>query len=258
MLNLKVFGQAFQRERLKSSYSLANFAKHTGGLSKEDIRQIEAGEKAPPKLAIKKIVHCFPILMQFENDLRHGNFEEPRSEVRQAKPKRARTPEPTRLPPPPKRVCMAPQAAPRKAKLEIVRQNQLPPPVLTTPLAAPLTQALRKTRPEMLSELTATVKKRLGNHTAEDYDFTIKNDGNALIVKLQVSEGKMDEDGELELVDSGCYITVSARGSGLGVFCKTMTSGNVSDTLPRMDGVLELVQIAKVLHEAVKDRRFDD
>lgn len=240
MLKLEDFGAALRNEREKASYSLANFARNTAGISKDDIRDFESGKRAPDKLTLKKIVHCFPILMQFENDLRHGNFETP-SEVRQLKPKRqaAPRPEPTRLPPPQRQL---PSSKPR---LEIVRQHELPPEPLTAPLAPVLKQALKKTRAEMLTELCGMVKKRLGNSTA---DFTIKNDGKALVVKLQLTEGE-------DSVDSGCYLTVGGRGTGLGVFCRTMTNGNYDPA--RASGVTELLEVARALHDAVKDRRFD-
>lgn len=252
MLKLRDFGEALSRELEKASYSVANFAKHTGGISKDDVRDFKAGKKAPDKVTTKKIVHCFPILMAYEHDLRTGNYEAPpqRSEVRQIKPKHTPAREPTRLDSPPRKL-LAPQSY--KPKLEIVRQNPLPPVLLAQPLAVPLTQALRKTRAEMLTELAGMVKKRLGNHTAEDHDFTIKNDGKGLVVKLQLAEGH-----EGDSVDSGCYLTVGPREpAALAVFCKTMTNGNYCDNLPRVQGIKELLEIAQLLHDAVKDRRFE-
>lgn len=249
-MKLETFGAALRVERVKIGESVAKFAKETAGISKDDIRDFESGKRAPDKITLKKIVHCFPILMQFEQDIRHGNFEAP-SEIRNIKPRRNAPPkaEPTRLPPPPRSLV------PPK-RLEIVRQHELPPEPLAAPLAPVLIQALKKTRTEMLTELAGMVKKRA--QVADDHELRLRNDGKALIVKLYVSEGKLDEDGELELVDSGCYLTVGARGpTGLAVLCKTMTNGNFSDMLPRVQGVAELLQLAKMLHDAVKDRRFE-
>lgn len=236
---LKEFGTALRSEREKASFSVANFAKQTAGISKEDVRLFEAGEKVPDKLTVKKIVHCFPILMRFEHALRHETAAD--SAIRHQKPRRAPAPAPTRLQAPPRQ-----HHAPHKPKLEIVRQG--PPPVLTAPL--PLVLPPRKTRAEALTELAAVVKKRLGNHTAEDYDFTLKNDGAHLTLKLTIAEGD-------DMVDSGCYVAVGPRDAdGLGVFCKSMTSGNYSTTAHRIAGMIELLKIADVLHEAVRDKRF--
>ncbi len=243
MLNLKEFGEALRTEREKASYSLANFAKHTGGISKDDIRDFEAGKKVPDKLSIKKLVHCFPILTRFENELRHEAPREP--EVKERKIKHAPAREPTRL-------QSTPRIAPRaysKPRLEIVRQHEVAPEILTAPLAPVLKQALRKTKPEMLGELARTATKKLTDGAGENYDFTIKNDGKALVIKLWLTEG------EEERVDSGCYLTVSERGSGLGVFCKTMTNGNYDGG--RSEGVVALLEVAEALHNAVKERRFE-
>jgi len=249
MLDLKVFGSELRRHREGLGDSVAKFAKETGGVSQQDIRDFEAGKRVPNKVTIKKLLHCFPALMAFENDLRHADNDR-QSETRLRivpkwqKPK----PEPTRL---------KPVKVPRCVKRTPEIINPLPPPVLSAPIAPVLTKALRKTHSEMLTELTRLVTKRLGALESEEFDFTVKNDGVNLVVKLRVAEGEI-VDGERGLVDSGCYIGVGPRAGGrIGVFCKTMTSGNVCDMQPRMDGARELIGIAQILQDAVKDRTFE-
>lgn len=252
MISLKDFGAALAAER-RERYSLANLSKNMGGISKDDIRSWEAGLSAPRGLEIKQLIQCFPKLKPFEEALRRGEYEgaEKISEVRIKAPK-PHKPAATRLPaarqpsPPRPTPTIQPQSF-RRAPVEIVN------PVAPAPLSfQPFTpKALTKTRGEMLADLGKIVTKRLGNHTAEDHDFTIKNDGKHLIIKLFLVEKE-------ENVDSGCYIAVGPREPhGLGVFEKIMASGNYAETSGRCAGVIELLQIAKILHDAVKDRRFE-
>lgn len=279
MLKLKDFGSALVSARNERGYSLANLAKHMGGISKQDIREWEEGLSAPGKLEIKQLVICLPRLRIFEQPLRAGDYEhtERPSEVRikcipdqsTKAPANLPTPNPSTVPAPSAKVSPLPSAAGRMAPTKMsatrAQTNRIAPaayrarpaiqivnPLPPEPLSAkPFAQALRRTRVEMLADLAGMVKKRLGSHTAEDHDFTIKTDGHGLVVKMQLAEGE-------DTVDSGCYIAVGPRGTdGLGVFCKTMTSGNYSDMLPRVNGVTTLLEIAKMLHTAVKDRRFE-
>lgn len=239
------FGAALKTERIKASYSVANFAKHTGGISKDDVRDFEAGKKVPDKLAIKKIVHCFPRLMAFEHELRHVVVSE--------KPEKPRKPRPapkseTRLQIPQRQFRV--QSSPRPSlvpRLEVVTQHTLPPvPLKHSPFVA-----LKKTRSDVLAELTGMVKKRLGALEDETYDFTIKADAQGLVVKLRVEEKGMED-----LVDSGCYVTVSGDRE-LAVFVKTKTSDICSVSMARVLGTLRLLEVAKLLHDTVKDRRYD-
>lgn len=269
MISLKDFGAKLAEERDARGYSLANLSKYMGGISKQDIREWEAGEAAPGRVEIKQLMNCFPKLRGFEQDLRAGNFEAPekKSEVqlKAAKPVEVPRQQPTRLAPaslspsqPALPKLILPHAVPRhtpatppprRPTVEIV--NPVAPAALSFQPFTP--QTLRKTRKEMLGDLTQIVKKKLGNHTAEDHDFTIKNDGIHLIIRLLIEE-KNEED----LVDSGCYVAAGPRGTDrLEIFCKTMTSGDYAGIAPRLEGVAKLLDIAKILHEAVKDRKFE-
>ncbi len=247
MLNLRDFGSALRAERTRIGNSVAKFAKETAGISKADVHDFEEGKRAPDKLTLKKIVHCFPILMQFEGDLRAGNYQAPEKEstVKHSKPKPPPR-EPTRLQPQAR--CKGTER--RQPRLEIVRQNVQAPALLTAPLAVPLVRALRKTRVEVLTELQRVAVKRLGAAESEEYDFTIKRDEQTLVVKLRVAEGE-------EMVESGSYVTVAGRGDGLVVFVRGMTSGNYGDVVARAQGVVALLGVAAEMHVAVKDRKFE-
>lgn len=247
---LKEFGEALAHERAERGFSLANLSKSMGGVSKGDIKNWESGQVAPRSLELKQLVACFPKLKAFEEPLKKLEHSEVRLKV--AKPVAAPREAPVRLAPPP-----PPPPLPRPARVQPLAYRkpvEIINPVGPEPLKfQPFTpKALSKTRGEMLTDLGKIVMKRLGALTSDEFDFTIKNDGKHLTIKLQLAEGEED------FVESGCYVAVGPREPcGLGVFTKTMTSGNYSTTQARSLGVIELLQLAQVLHDAVKDRRFE-
>jgi hypothetical protein len=236
---LKEFGAALAREI--GTESLSKFAKETAGISKHDVRAFIAGEKVPDKLTIKKIVHCFPVLMQFEHELRYATVvaKPPEKPKRHSSERKSET----RLQVPKRQTRIA--AETYKPRLEIVTQHAQPPEPLKH---TPFVQALKKSRAEMLTELAGMVKRRETPDDSWDLSLKLDTGTSQLIVKLRLEE-------KGDMVDSGCYVTVSPRGtSELVVFCKAMTSGAVD---ARVSGVLGLLEVAKTLEAAVAGRRFE-
>jgi len=249
MISLRDFGTALAQERAEKGHSLANLAKNMA-VPKEDIVGWENGERAPKKVEIKQLVYCYPRLRRFEQALRAGEYEgaeEKKSEVRLKKAKSNPAPTPPRPPTPPS--PPGPREPHHYTPRPIVAVvNPLPPARLSY---NPFAEGLRKSRVEMLGDLAKLIRSQ-AKADDERFDFTIKNDGKHLVVKLMLDEGGEDS------VDSGCYIGVGPREPrGLGVFCKAQTNGNFCASIGRIAGVVELLRLAELLHNAVKDRRFD-